>query len=358
MKRLSMLILSVFAISSLFTSAIAQMPDLKVSAYVDSYYATDNDNGRMGSRLFSYVNNTKDEFGLNIGQISVSADTEHYYGKVTFHTGDLAGSAIPGMIQEAYAGFKFTDKFTVDAGYFLTHIGGEALLPKDNWLSSHSLVTFYEPFYHAGVRFGYQFSQNFGAQLHILNGNGIFRDNNMNKTLGWYLAYNNDNETFTLSYAGLLGNEAPGSPNNAQTHMYHNVCAGLKLSDNFETKAQFDFASLEDGTRDDDGELTAGSFMGASLQGRYHFSKMANATLRVAYIDDSDAIYGEDWKHFTGLGVTLGAEYKPVENGYIRLEGRMISLSGDDDRGKIFYDGDELTNSRMEVMLNFGVYLD
>jgi hypothetical protein len=363
MKHFMGLASVLFAFFLVSTFAAAQSaPDITVSAYADTYYATDNDVDRgddvVTNRKFSFVNPRKDHFGLNIGQISVSADADMYRGMVTMHWGDLRQTAYGGILQQAWGGFQLFNDFWVDAGYFLTHIGGEALLPKDNWLSSHSLVTFYEPFYHSGLRMTYDFSDNFSGQLHIMNGSGIFGENNFNKSLGLYLGYSSDNEDFTLSYAGTYGNEIDGAPYNAKLHMYHNVCAGFKVSDNFETKAQLDLAQLEDGTIDDNGEPTQASFMGASLQGRYHFSEKSNATLRFAWIDDSDAIYSENMAGYSGIGLTAGVEYKPVSNGYIRLEGRMISLSGDDDAGKIFYDGSEITNSRMEVALNFGLWLN
>ena len=57
----------------------------------------------------------------------------------------------------------------------------------------------------------------------------------------------------------------------------------------------------------------------------------------------------------TGLnlwGVTLGAEYKPTDNSYIRLEARQLQTESSQ---KIFHWKNEDTNSRLEMMLHLGV---
>jgi len=57
----------------------------------------------------------------------------------------------------------------------------------------------------------------------------------------------------------------------------------------------------------------------------------------------------------TGLkiwGATLGAEYKPTENSYLRLEGRQLTA---DDNQEIFHWDKENTNTRMEILFHMGV---
>jgi hypothetical protein len=52
-------------------------------------------------------------------------------------------------------------------------------------------------------------------------------------------------------------------------------------------------------------------------------------------------------------GITLGMEYKPTDNSYIRLEGRGIQMNDTQD---IFYTNGQYTSGRGEVMLNMGVW--
>ena len=52
-------------------------------------------------------------------------------------------------------------------------------------------------------------------------------------------------------------------------------------------------------------------------------------------------------------GLTLGVEYKPTANSYLRLEGRDLVT---DSAQEIFYRGNEVHNSRLEMMFNMGVW--
>ena len=52
-------------------------------------------------------------------------------------------------------------------------------------------------------------------------------------------------------------------------------------------------------------------------------------------------------------GMTLGAEYKPTKNSYIRLEGRILQMNT---AQKIFYTNDAYTDKRGEAMINTGIW--
>lgn len=348
-------ILVFFAVLAIASNAIQAQPTIKLSGYVDTYIATDDDQGNSDNRLFSVIDHQKHNFGLNTAQFTLSAEADNYRSYITLHHGDIADNAwtTHSLIQQAFAGVKLFNGFWLDGGYFLTHIGGESLLPKDNWLSSHSMVTYYEPFYQAGFRATYQINDNLSAQLHLLNGNGRFQDNNEQKTLGWWLGYTGS--AFSASYAGQIGNEEnSGDP--GKNMMYHNICFSLNRIGNFEAKAQLDYSMKDEGKVDDDGELATAAFMGASAQARFHFADNFKATARLAYFDDSDNLFASE---ISGIDLSAGIEFNPTSNSYLRLEGRMLSLDeGDNDEGKIFFDGEEYGTSRMELLINFGLNFD
>jgi hypothetical protein len=356
----------VIAFSFLSVNLISQDMKVNFGAYVDTYIATDNDNsgkpwdgdndGTFIPRKYTYSNIKKGQFDINIAQISANFDYKgQARGRFALQTGSLVNTAYAGnSIQEAYAGFKLMEGLWIDAGYFFTHIGGEVYAPKDNWLSTHSMVTYFEPFFHSGIKATYN-SGKLTAGIHILNGNGIFEDNNDNKSVGLFFGYN-PTDNISLSYAGIIGNEEPGSPKNAKTHMLHNICAYTKLSDNLEAKAQFDLATKEK-VKLDGANLSDGTFMGLSAQFRYALSQTLKSTLRFAWFNDADNVYGTG---LDGMDVTIGLEYKPITNGYIRLEGNMLNFTeGTNKIGNKFIDADgKATNSRLSVMLNLGIYLD
>jgi len=341
--------------------------EVKIGAYVDTYIATDNDNEPDGdseyfdhfARKYSVNDLQKNNFSINIAQVSASIDYNNFIRSViTLHYGDMPTVAFNTEnlfgIQEAYVGIKVIDNLWVDAGYFLTHIGSEAVLPKDNWLTSHSMVTYVEPFYHAGVRALYD-NGILSAGLHFLNSGVGYFENNDNKTLGYNLGYS-AGDIFTINLAGMIGNEIPGGSINAKTNMYNNLSLESHPTDKLAFKAQFDYASLEDGYMQDR-ELESATYMGFVVQGRYQILEKFAATARFAYFDDTK---GYASIYASGMGITAGVEYKPTDFSYLRLEGRMLNFDdSDESAGNQFHDADgELTNTRMELMINFGVYLD
>jgi opacity protein-like surface antigen len=338
---------------------------VNVSAYVDTYIATDNDKIPDASfleedtyiRKYAINDMQKNNFSINIAQVSANICYDDLIRSVlTLHYGDMATIAFNAHnlfgIQEAYVGINVIDDLWVDAGYFLTHIGSEAVLPKDNWLTSHSMVTYVEPFYHAGVRALYD-NGTLSAGLHILNSGIGYFENNDNKTLGYNLGYS-AGDIFRINLAGMIGNEIPGGSVNAKTNIYNNLTLESHPSEKLGIKAQFDYATLENSY---DYDQEAAAYMGIVLQGRYQLLEKIAATARFAYFDDTKGYAGIS---ASGIGITAGAEYKPTDFSYIRIEGRMLNFdNSDESNGNQFHDADgNPTNSRMELMINFGVFLD
>lgn len=357
------LLILVLSFSNSNISHASDSLSLKINAYVDMYFATDDDNvakpwddedNGTNQRSFSAVNNYKGQVGINIAQISGDMNYgENIFGKVTFQYGDLPKISHPedaAMLQEAYAGVRIIDHLAVTAGLFLTHIGTEALLPKDNWLSSHSIVTYYEPFFHTGAKINYD-NGKFSVGFHLLNGAFVFHDNNDNKTFGLNLGYNTG-ELFSITYAGIYGNEVPDSPNNSKLYMHHNISVYSDILDNLRLKAQVDFASLENAVPKKNG-FEDGSFSALCFQGRYEFDDRFSASGRVSIFDNRD---GLDGVPFEGKAYTLGAEYKPSRTSYLRIEVRIIE--GEDDFKMFRKSAIELMSDRSEIALNFGFWID
>ena len=357
MRKITIFVIIAMILS---VSAKAQDPKIEIGAYVDTYIATDNTNGGDSlalNRPFSYVNPKKGQFSINTAQITAKVKIDNLIrSNFTLHVGDLhktawvsMGTQMP-LIQQANVGFRLFGNFWVDGGYFLTHIGGESLLPKDNWLSSHSLVTYFEPFYQAGIKASYE-TEKVTAQIHLLNGNGIFDDNNNNKTLGLFFSFT-PSTLLSVSYAGVIGNEEPGAPYNAKTHQLHNFVAQVNPFTDFSVKGQFDIDMKEVQDPNNGAEMISGNFKGLSLTAHYQFIKHLGGTFRFAYIDNANGVYAPIVK---GTEITLGCEFKPSDNSFIRLEGRNISL---DDKYKLFVRDGKSDKSRMEVILNMGIWLN
>ncbi len=105
---------------------ISGLPDgLSINGYVDTYISWDNDKQFLHCQ-FSAISPYREEFRLNIAQISAKYELTVCRGIATIHFGDIPFVNWPSnqqYIQEANVGFRVCKNFWIDGGYFLTHIG-------------------------------------------------------------------------------------------------------------------------------------------------------------------------------------------------------------------------------------------
>lgn len=189
-------------------SSYSEQPKFNLLGYVDTYYCTDNLDQEFN--LFSSINHRRETFALNIVYLKFAYNDERMRVKFALQEGDIPKNIYyqePKNIQQANIEYRIYDNLWVGAGIFPTHIGWETTHPRNNFLSSHSATTFFEPTYQTGAMLSYVFSYNFTSNLYLINGNHLFEDNNKSKTLG--LAMNFTNEKVALGYNTIIGNEEP-----------------------------------------------------------------------------------------------------------------------------------------------------
>ncbi len=335
-------------------------PVITFSGYVDAYYAFDNDATVLagqpaGARQFSYLGYVRNQFGLNTAQLTGTVTHDDYRAAMTIAFGDLRNSAyLPysrlNMFQQANAGFRVVDKLWFDAGLFLTHIGGEGLLAKDNWFTLYSFATTNEPFYQAGARLSYEGSL-IQAQIHLLNGYAIFEDNNDSKSIGWFLGITPSSQ-FSASLSGLAGNEQPtGSP--AAMRIYNNVVLNYQPIDPLSIKAQVDYALEEIPTLN----RQMGSYLASFIALRYAIISNLFVAGRFEYLANANGANGDVGiitPALRGTGVSAALEFRPVANSYVRAEMRSFQF---DNKYTLFTDAvNKPASSRLEGVISLGVW--
>jgi hypothetical protein len=334
-------------------------PTITFSGYVDAYYAFDNDATVIpslpGGRQFSYLGYLRNQFSLNTAQITASMSAEDYRAILTVAYGGLRTSAYEpfsnfNTLQQANAGFRVIDKLWFDGGLFMTHIGGESLLPKDNWFTLYSFATTNEPFYQAGVRLSYE-SSLVQAQVHLLNGYGIFEDNNGDKSIGWFLGFT-PSATFSASLSGIAGNEqAAGSPR--AMRIYNDLVLNYQPIEALSLKAEVDNALEEIPALN-----TSGSYLASFLAVRYAILPKLFLSGRFEYVANANGANGDIGviigTALRGTGYSASLEYRPFANSYIRAELRALQF---EDRYRIFLDASNRgTSSRLEGVFTLGVW--
>lgn len=336
----------------------AGFPDeLTLSGYVDAYVAYDNDK-ENSLRQFSVLAPYRDEFRINMAMIALRYNSKLIRGNVALQFGDIpklnwpqAPNEYLQFIQEANIGVSPYKNSWIDAGYFLTHIGGEGVIPKYNFLTSVTLLTYYEPIYQSGIKYSYS-GKKFYTSLMLLNGYNVLVDNNKNKSFGLQIGYKPSDKA-DITFNNITGNEMP-TGTAGKTRIYNNLVVKLFPSKKVDVILCGDFC-IQEKSKIDDAEAM-GSMFSAFASMKFRATKNVSLMLRGEIFQDKDGIMspvypiaGEISSGLKAYGISAGTEYNPTSNSYFRLEGRYLAADKDQN---IFYEGE---NTRFEVMLSGGV---
>lgn len=335
---------------------------LEFSAYTDAYY------GYFTNKLeandfqpYATVSPRSERFGLNVAQFGMSYSSEKVRGNVVFHWGDIPQATWAEdftNVQEANVGVQFAKNWWLDAGFFTTHIGTESFLPKNNLLSSTAVVTYNEPFYQAGAKLSYEGSDRFHAEFWAVNGYNYFLDANNAKSYGLLFSYNFSEYT-SLTYTNLFGRESQDNAAVDQFRTYHNLYLNTSFGENIFLTLGGDLGTQSNSSGADLSETAV--MYGALATIRYQIDGQWSVTARGEIFNDDDGfISGVLPTHnneFQGLGlwaITMGSEYRPAENAYIRAEARYLDI---DENTPVFM-GDYSDHRRWEIMFTMGFEFD
>ncbi len=340
-------------------STVAKLIEaIKISGYVDAYYAYYTDSVGDGNyQKFPSVSPRSDQFGLNTAQLTAQYDAEKARGIITVHFGDIPKSAWSGThtaIMEAHAGIRLCKKVWLDAGFFRTHFGTEGLLPKENFTSSVSVNTFYEPYFEAGARVVYAPNGKLTFNIYALNGYNLYEDNNHKKSLGTLITYALG-EKGNIGYSNYIGDDSPTGDTVSHLRANQNLFFNYQVK---KLKIQIGGDYCTQQHSDTTGKKSAVMYSGV-LSLKYQLKEKVAFYARGEMFNDPQGfmsgVMTDKKNNLTGFklwGATLGAEYKPTDNSYLRLEGRQLQM---DKEQEIFHWGKKNVTSRMEVLVNLGI---
>lgn len=333
----------------------------KLSGYMDVYYAGYTDSVETNTyQKFPVISPKNNWLGLNIVQLTAQLSSNRFRSTVTLHYGDIplsAWSPSLNLIQEANIGVKLGKKIWLDAGFFKTHIGTEAFVPKDNIASSLSIITFYEPWFQTGVKLAYTPNDKLFFCLHALLGYNTFVENNKKKSFGISASYT-FNDKGSIGYNNLFGDETPDSIHSSHFRFLHNLVFNYQVTPKFKVQIGGDLISQRRSGIIDSNK-TAIAYGGIATL-KYQLIPKFGIYARGEIFDDKDGfltgIINDTKNKLTGFklwGITAGLEYKPEENTFIRLEGRQLQM---DKNQQIFRWKSKDQSNRIELMLHAGYY--
>ncbi|MFT5668473.1 MAG: hypothetical protein ACI9DK_002677 [Vicingaceae bacterium] len=367
---LKVVISSLFLIVSI--SIQAQKKDtsqLKISAYVDSYMSSfSNDLNQQTFQPYTTAGARDNTFGVNVAQIGLHYTGNSIRGNFIYHDGDIPQATWSNNfnnLQEANAGFKLLDGLWLDMGFFATHIGTESFLPKENMLGQTSFITYNEPFYQAGAKLSYGAKNHWNFELWVANGYNRHVDNNDAKSVGVQVKKEFSKNT-CITYSNMYGRESDDSSAVDQYRFYNNIYLNHNWKDKIYLTAGFDLGT-QTNTDLSNADKTALMYAGL-LTVRYQFTPKYSVTARGEFSEDENGfINGLYQTGFVGFslipvyegislyGITLGGEYKPNDNSYIRLDGRYLATGNNQN---IFIENGSVTNERLEIMITIGFFID
>ncbi len=146
-------------------AAPAQAPlVVSLDATVESYLAMDVNRPRDGAIAGHIFDPRHGELAISGVMVGLAADTGTSYGTVQLwrgqtptiiYSGEPQGPIDWTLLRQAWAGVRVNARTRLEAGLFLSPIGVESTLARDNWLWSGALLNVAMPFFLSGARVAY-----------------------------------------------------------------------------------------------------------------------------------------------------------------------------------------------------------
>jgi len=205
------------------------------------------------------------------------------YGNVVGPLGSTTALAI----KQAYITHGFSDKFSVTAGQFGTHVGYEVIDAPLNFNYSLSNCFNNGPFYHIGVKADYAVSSKVSLMAGIVNNWDNLYDNNQYKTAIAQLKITaSDKLAMYFNYVG--GNESPQTAfNSKDTTGAFKQLIDLVVNYQVTDKFYLGLNAVEGGLSSKDTTLNWG---GVALYTNYIFSDMFTLGARAEYFDNTAGV--------------------------------------------------------------------
>lgn len=357
-KTLSLSGIYIFLVATKCFSTGADSAAIKVSGYVDAYYAYYTDSVGIGKfQKFPSISPRSNQFGLNTAQVTFQYDAEKVRALATLHYGDIPVSAWSGTfnnLMEAHAGVRLCKKVWLDAGFFRTHVGTEGLLPRENITSSVSVNTIYEPYFESGVRLNYNPNDKLAVSFLILNGYNIYEDNNESKSVGALITYALGSKG-SIGYSNYTGDDSPEEETISHTRIHQSLFFNYQVKKlKIQIGGDYCVQMNSDTTHRETASMISGVVslkyqccLRAAVYGRGELFNDPQGFMSTLITDNKNRQTG--YKLF---GTTEGIEYKPTDNSYIRLESRQLIT---DKEQQIFNWKGTIRNYRLEIMVNMGI---
>jgi hypothetical protein len=289
-----LMLLAIFMLPVVFADAqeadSAKEKAITVAGFADVYYSYDFNKPANKLRPdYLYNHKRHNEPGLNLALLKTAFEKNKWQANLTLMAGDYAKynlAAEPDwarIIYEANAGYKFSDKVSIEAGILPSHIGSESAISKDNWTLSRSLLAENSPYYETGVKLNYTPNNKWSFALLGLNGWQHIKDNNSDLAMGTMVQFR-PNDKWFFNSSTFLGNEKPDSVVK-QLRFFHNFYIIYTISKKWAASVFIDA-----GIEEKQNNAGTNSWLGLVVKMKWTISEKINTALRYEYYKDKAGV--------------------------------------------------------------------
>ena len=306
-------------------NAIFNLEPVHIGGFVDTYYGHSFNDFRPRTRDYLTQAGRDREPNVNLAYLEAKWDTGIFRGRVAGQSGtsvdlNYAGEPEYGWryLQEAWAGYRMSEKLWLDVGVYASHIGMESFISKNNWTYTRHLVSEYSPYYESGAKLTYQQTDELSLQLHVLNGWQNFTDfgDKQHPALGTQVAYA-EKDGISVSYNTFLGAQSEG------VRFYNDFVVTKPLTNWLDVGATFDIGIQQ---RDSSHPNAQDEWYTYALVSRFHLSDDLKAVVRAEqFFDEENALVTTiNGKSFVVSGFSTGVDYQLHPGLWWRSEYRAL----------------------------------
>lgn len=310
---------------------------ITLGGFVDTYFAWDFNRPGPASfdRAFTTQPARHDEFNVNLAYVDLKLSGPGARGRLALQagtsvqanyaaepqTGAVSGPSLARDIQEAVVGVRAAKGLWIDAGVYLSHIGQESWISRDNPTYSRSMIADFSPYYEAGVKATWTATPRLTAQLHVLNGWQNVAETNHDKALGVRLDYV-VSPRLSVGYANFIGNEAPDTAA-SRLRVFNEVLAAV-------TAGRWQaWITLDYGVQRRAPAGGTSAWYGGALVARWAAGTTVAIAARLEGFADPDGVVvatgGGTSSGFRATGASLGVDVSPAPGTLWRTELRGLA---------------------------------
>ena len=299
-------------------------PKPEFFGYVGVYYGYDFNNPASLTRpSFIYSENLHNQIAVNLALLGARYTGERVRGTFAIQTGtypDANYAAEPTIfknIYEAWGGVKLAKYLWLDAGIFLSHIGLEGPISRDDLTLTRSIMADNSPYYEAGAKLTYDRGRKWLFSLLTINGWQVIRDRNQNEAVGTQVQFR-PSAKWLLNSSTFVG-EGHNVPDSVdrQLRYFHDFYVTYDPSPQWKLAAAFD-AGWEQRPLGGSGY---NAWQGGSLIARRRTTRRTAVVGRLEYYHDPSGVLASTRAGgLATVGYSAGFDYLPVPRVILRAE--------------------------------------